>query len=308
MKAKCVDRWDFIYSSLKQHGYATLYSEDQPSYGTFWYRYIGFCNQPTDHYTRPFFLSHLKETKDQGIWCLGSQPAFRRRFNYLKSYYKAYPDILKFSFSFLCLGHEDFNELGYAESDILDLVQHLRDNGHLNNTVLVLFGDHGTRWGDIRSTLIGELEERLPFISITLPLWFERKYPNLVKNLKVNTKRLTTPFDVHATLKHLLSYPQRPITDRGRSLFDEIELSRTCETAGIPEHFCTCLNWKPVDTRHKHIARSAHAAVEYINRLVGEEKLYHKCEKLDLKMVRSAVRVEPNKDVKKYSHDKKSGW
>lgn len=308
-EAKCVDRWNFIYKSLKQHGYTTLYSEDQPNFGTFWYRYIGFCKQPTDHYTRPFFLFNQKVLKDPGLWCLGSQPAFKRRFNYLKSFYKGYADILKFSFSFLCLGHEDFNDIGYAESDLIDLIQYFRAHGNvLNNTMLVLFGDHGTRWGDIRSTLIGELEERLPLISITLPSWFQRKYPSFVEKLKINTERLTTPYDVHATIKHLLSYPQRPNATLGKSLFEEIELSRTCETASIPDHFCTCLNWKSVDTKDKHIVSSAVAAVEKINQLVGGKELSNKCERLTLKVIKAALNVDTNKAVKNYSGNKKSGW
>ena len=306
-----MDRWNFIYGLLKQHGYTTMYSEDQPGAGTFWYRLKGFCKQPTDHYTRPFFLANLRETKDQGLHCLGSQPSFRRRFNYLRSYYKAYPKVLKFSFTFLCLGHEDFNELGYAENDLFDFIQEYREEGRLNNTMLILFGDHGTRYGDIRSTVIGKLEERLPFFSITLPPWFKEKHPSFVKNLKINTERLTTPYDVHAMLKHLLFYPKRPNVDRGRSLFEEIDLSRTCETAKIPEHFCPCLEWKPVDINHKHITQSAQAAVRHINKLIEDKRLSHKCEKLQLKVINSAVKVEPNKAVQSFSQetrDPKKGW
>ena len=303
LKAQCVDRWNFIFRLFRKYGYVTLYSEDQPDFASFWYRLKGFCEQPTDHYTRPYYLAHARETGDQGVVCLGSQPSFQRIFDYLRSFNKAYPDTLKFSFTFFCLGHEDFNHLGYTQNALLKLIQDYRHDGHLNNTIMMLFGDHGTRYGDIRSTVIGKLEERLPFFSITVPPWFRRKYRSFVKNMEINSERLTTPYDVHLLLKDLLFYPQKTKLDRGKSLFEEIELSRTCETAKIPQHFCPCLVWKPVDLNHKHITLSAQSAVDYMNKLVEDKGLSHKCEKLRLKLVNNAVKVEPNTAVQKYSQE-----
>lgn len=64
--------------------------------------------------------------------------------------------------------------------------------------------DHGIRWGDIRKTYQGQMEERLPFVIITLPKWLKETYPVAAANLKKNVRRLTTPFDLHETLKDLL--------------------------------------------------------------------------------------------------------
>ena len=62
-------------------------------------------------------------------------------------------------------------------------------------------------------------------------------------------RRLVSPFDVHATLRHLLSYPAPPplpewrytgMDVRPRSLLATIPASRRCEHAGIPLDSCPC--------------------------------------------------------------------
>ena len=54
--------------------------------------------------------------------------------------------------------------------------------------------------------------------TIVLRLFIE-KYPDLYKNFIHNSKVLTTLFDVYATLRHILSYPNYPgDTITGQSL------------------------------------------------------------------------------------------
>jgi hypothetical protein len=115
----------------------------------------------------------------------------------------------------------------------------------LNRTALVVLSDHGMRWGPIRDTYQGWLESCLPASFLYLPQWFETKFPEAVQNLKINgASRLTTPFDIHATLLDLIdpdSTLLKPTkTKRGTSLFSPIPQNRTCESASIPETFCTC--------------------------------------------------------------------
>lgn len=73
----------------------------------------------------------------------------------------------------------------------------------LNNTLLIIFADHGARFSGLRKTIQGKLEERFPFMSITTPKWFPGKYPDLYNNLVHNSRVLTSPFDVYATFRHI---------------------------------------------------------------------------------------------------------
>lgn len=84
------------------------------------------------------------------------------------------------------------------------LFSKLNEDGHLGNTVVVFMSDHGIRWGDIRGTYQGQLEERLPFVVMALPKQFRQQYPEALQNLKTNLRRLTTPFDLHETLNDFL--------------------------------------------------------------------------------------------------------
>ena len=52
----------------------------------------------------------------------------------------------------------------------------------------------------------GKLEERNPFVSIRLPPSFEKDYPTAAHNLRTNSRRLTSPFDIHATFLDILNY------------------------------------------------------------------------------------------------------
>jgi hypothetical protein len=86
-----------------------------------------------------------------------------------------------------------------------------------------------------------------------MPRTFQEKYPIQMRNLRLNSRKLTTPFDIHETLKDILSFDEDAsskhqkhkdtIAPRGISLFRHIPTNRTCEDAQIEAHWCACLNW-----------------------------------------------------------------
>ena len=96
----------------------------------------------------------------------------------------------------------DWIEAGhYLDVPYTQLLTRLFDEKLLDNTLLIFFSDHGFRYGALRRTHTGEVENRLPFIFIHLPKDFEKTFAD---NLRQNQYRLTTPFDIHATLTHLI--------------------------------------------------------------------------------------------------------
>lgn len=50
----------------------------------------------------------------------------------------------------------------------------------------------------------GYLEERLPMMFMYVPPWFREKYPQYVANLIRNRNRLSSNYDLHMTLHHIL--------------------------------------------------------------------------------------------------------
>ena len=160
-------------------------------------------------------------------------------------------------------------------------------------------GDHGVRYGKFRQMIQGKLEERLPLFSVTFPSWFTAKYAVIAKNLRINTNRLTSWYDVYATFRHMLSYPMTP-TDlkHGQSLFVEVPMSRTCAEANIEAHWCPCLELSQVSVHHSHVKNAAIAAVEYMNSLMMEQKASAEhCQPLTLKSISYALLEKPNEKV-----------
>ena len=172
-----------------------------------------------------------------------------------------------------------------------DIIQFYKDESRKENSIVVLFSDHGARTGatgDFRNTKQGRLEEYTPFYSIILPPSFKSNYPELHANIKANTEVLTSHFDVHMTLKHLLSYPKLPDKMKyGQSLFTKINpRTRTCNQTGIPARYCFCskAHKMPVDSpESKNIVQKG---VDYINsKIKSEEEPKSKCSTLYLKDV-----------------------
>ena len=173
----------------------------------------------------------------------------------------------------------------------------------------MLLGDHGWRFGDFRQTVQGKLEERLPLFSMIFPKWFKRKYPELAKNLRTNTARLTSWFDVYVTFNHLLEYPKKPKTFKhGMSLLTEVPLERSCKDASIPQHWCPCVHLSAVDQQHNHLQQAALAAINQINDLNFQEPLgAEKCAQLSLLKLDRAEIETPSAQVLRFRRSGRDG-
>ena len=306
--SKPVDNWRWIFRDCKEKGYATMYSEDSTIYATFNYRLHGFKDPPTDHFARPFWIETDKVLV--GKKCINNRPSHNVSLNYMLSFFRRYKHRPKFAFSLISeLTHNDINPIGYADEDLKIFLQTLEQESFLNNTLFIIFGDHGIRFSGLRKTIQGKLEERFPFMSITLPKWFPVKYPDLYNNLVHNSRVLTSPFDVYATLRHILSYPQYPSgIETGQSLFSRIdERNRTCANAGVPDHYCPCLNLEAASVDEPVVKESAAFVVKYINsQTSGSEELLKLCQRLELKEIKSAFREMPNDAVQRFVETKHS--
>ena len=223
--------------------------------------------------------------------------------NYVKSYFDAYPLRRKFGFAFLGdLSHSNPSNFYYAAENIYNFIKTLHKSNLLNDTILIILGDHGPRFFANRATFQGRLEERLPLMSVTLPPWFDAVYPKLARNLKQNSDSVTSPFDLHKTLQHITTYPELPIQSTTyKSFFEEIPKSRPCDEAGIAEHYCPCLQWNAADKSHPHIKQAAQSVVEHINSLTSSDDLSSRlCQPLQLEEVLSGYQRMPNVRLQRF--------
>ncbi|XP_067014130.2 uncharacterized protein [Anabrus simplex] len=301
-KATFVNVYPFVWKEFQNNGYVTGYLEDCPSIGTFTYRLKGFDSPPTDHYMRTFYVEASKMYNKNKKFCLGSIPRHKVMMNYVHDFFKVYREKPKFLFAFHGeLSHDSYNNVGSADLDLLEWLQTLNQEGHLNNTLLIIMSDHGHRFADIRNTQQGKQEERLPMFSFVFPPWFIRSFPQAVANFKRNIQRLTSPFDIHPTLQNVLHYQgvgKGDIRNRSISLFKEIPLERTCADAYIEPHWCACLDWQAVSLSDSMVQRAADAVVDFINKYTEESR--ELCHILHLNEVTWAAKLVPTQGLLRF--------
>jgi hypothetical protein len=299
---KRFDKCPFIWKDFKAKGFATSFGEDSSWMGIFNYMRKGFTQQPTDYMWGAFNRiseNQIGNSHNMNVQeCVGAREVYKVFLDYIKNFVIKMDSekIPYFAFYWgASLTHDYLNKPNLGDNDYYNLLKNIKDNGHLNNTVMIVMSDHGIRWGDIRQTYQGRMEERLPFIFMVLPEWYKRQYQDAYNNLLKNSRRLTTPYDLYETLKDLLNpfvlnhdflqKRYRNNSSRGYSLFNEISQKRTCESADIASHWCTCQQSMEIEKNNTMVVEGATFAVDYMNQQLDG---YAQCSNLTLNIITDA--------------------
>ena len=304
-----LDPIPFMWKDFKAKGMPVLYAEDWVQYGTFALQ-KGFTNPIFDHYFRMYLLAinQIHSTSIDGTLCYGNTPKANSIIEYLKRFVAGYGNHRKFAFSWInAISHDEPNNLELVDGAFSEFFMWLYKNGHLNNTVLIFFSDHGPRHSKLRKTVVGRIEDRMPLLSIVFPEHVLLRNPHLTKVLMSNSQRLTTAYDLHETLVNILESDFRYIKSntnatarkhlpRGISLFRDIPKWRTCSDAAIKEEFCPCYKSNPIAIDDPVVLRLAQYLVQKINSILSGIK--SKCAVLNLKSIETASIVSSNYIVK----------
>ncbi|CAH2061727.1 unnamed protein product, partial [Iphiclides podalirius] len=304
---KLIDPENIMFRILKKYGYHTAYFEDMPWIGTFQYRYNGFKSQPADHYLRAFFL---EESKYGVKWwnginrrhCVGAVPQYRFLLN-LSEQFTGLED-KHFCFTFIAdITHENFNMITTSDDDVVSFLRHMKSSGKLRNHLLIVMGDHGSRYSPLRETYQGKMEERLPLMAIILPEMFKQSRPEAFTGLKANARILTTPFDIHTTIVDVMGLDELandyavPGSDlpRGLSLLEPIPKIRTCGQAAVLSHWCVCSKWYNVSSSEPIHSGAAKALAAFVNNIT--EEMRSKCIERRFIAVEWVMRLGSNEDL-----------
>jgi hypothetical protein len=146
--------------------------------------------------------------------------------------------------------HDDVYALASMDRQLVKLFEMISFNQDLlRNTLIIFLSDHGDRTSFFSSSEQSPesyIERGLPPLFVRLPDRLKSQNPETMRTLKSNSEKLTTPFDIHETLLHVLSL--RPETqsmstpdktDRS-SLLKTFLTNRTCESTNIPTANCLC--------------------------------------------------------------------
>ncbi|XP_015906419.3 uncharacterized protein [Parasteatoda tepidariorum] len=300
------DSWPFIWKNFSEAGYATLFAEDQPAIGLFTYLRGGLRDPPTDHYLRPFWLvvqTSLLHRLSSNL-CFGDTPKHLLQLKYTKEFVTKYSNLQKpfFGFSFLVeISHDYISQVTSTDEDFLHWLTDLYQSGQLNRTFLLFMSDHGHRFDPMRATLIGRIEERMPFLGLVAPQEILEAHDEIRTNLRTNEGRLTTPYDIYFTLLDILKFSVNNsslgtnMSPRGTSLFGEIALNRTCTQAGIPDHYCVCEKEEQLTSSDPRSQKAADVVVSTINNML--EVMSNYCSKLQLAEIVRTDLLIPREEV-----------
>ncbi|XP_030567178.1 uncharacterized protein LOC115767148 isoform X2 [Drosophila novamexicana] len=306
-----LDRCHFIWKLFMGHGYVSAYGEDAVKINTFNFLKKGFQQPPVDYYLRPYLSAAEKllggDTKLGLPHCLGFETAAKHVYNYAQEFAKRYRNDSFFGFFWTNThSHSDISQTSSMDDYLRGYLQRLVAQGTMEHNIVVFFSDHGLRFGPTRDTWSGYLEERLPFLFIWLPPFVRKTHPEFVEALRQNRNRLTTPYDLHMTLKHILALSGRSGSLKSlsgakdcpqcQSLLLPVPLNRSCEDVAIEDHWCTCWQYKEFHLSEL-VMRLAHYTVQHINNYVATFRngsLSHLCMPLELFEVRKVYKAEPN--------------
>lgn len=304
-----LNKCKFIWDQFHDVGYVTAYGEDDVRIHTFNYKKYGFNKPPVDYYMRPYMMAAealLTQTyqRDVGnLRCLGYAHDFEYIYSYSLEFARQYRNDSFFGLFWINTHSHGTNISITSSVDtyILEYLERFVSQGTMDNTVVVLFSDHGIRFGPSRSNSLGWLEDRLPFLFIWLPPYLRQSHPEFVEALQLNRNRLTNPFDLHLTLKHLLSLSNRinelelggaQDCPRCQSLLLPVASNRSCGDVAIPQPWCSCGPYLTANETTNLNKNQANQVIEKINKLPFDH-----CAKLTLKhIVKVMIRIPSEMD------------
>ena len=289
------DDWPFVWKEYKKLGHVTMFGEVWPEAGTFNYFKPGFTDSPFDVNMRTWALAISSKVRDlmtDNGWrtykfCIGNQKEIEIYYNFTYDFIVEMDKQKHKYFASVFMGrmtHDSLNNPYFVDEPAYTLISKLFNENRLDNTVVLFYSDHSLRYGYwIWNTLNGKIEARLPMMNIYLPPTFPKEFN--ISNLIKNKKRLTTPFDIHATLTNIVKgNSMKKKFLYGISLFDEIPVNRTCEDAGIPIQLCGCGLPETInDKRLKQVIGDV--MIKNLNQLLEPVKSY--CHQLTLGEVKS---------------------
>ncbi|XP_069129563.1 uncharacterized protein [Argopecten irradians] len=253
--------------------------------------------------------------------CYGGQFQHQFALDYLRLYQTRMTSLEQPFFTFLetNVGHEDTGR----RIKTLDqsLASYLKFASTLNDTLTILFSDHGNAYGHFMdASLEGRIEMFHPFLMIILPEGVRHKFGPAQSNALVsNQNKLISLLDLHHMLNHIAVMAQSSNTSTHRKkytssksflslssyekikerfhvpeygLLSRISPSRTCNVMPrIMPNLCICEGFENTVKNDSHYVMYAHFALNKLNAVIQSQyrkgsptvnSAFGKCQRLRL--------------------------
>ncbi|XP_060655763.1 uncharacterized protein LOC132791003 isoform X1 [Drosophila nasuta] len=278
-EVECIEKFPWIWKDYKRAGYTIALAEDMADSGVlFTNNKNGYFPGLVDHSLHALLLRMEQAMKTYvrfGYnYCIGRRLTISYVYDFCQQIISRYMEESHqptFGYFWSSTFTHDYN-FGAASLDAKfdQYLQQFKAHNLFEHAIVILYSDHGARFGELLNLSDSFLEERLPMLHIYLPPWFRHKYPKYSQALYLNRNRLSSNFDLHNTLRHILQLNATLPTDlaplvrcpSSQSLLHTLPRERSCEDACITEHWCTCKEF---------IAQSMNGEMFYISKMV----VYH---------------------------------
>ncbi|GAB6025107.1 hypothetical protein CHUAL_010537 [Chamberlinius hualienensis] len=286
------DNCTFLWDLFESAGYRTAFVENLDKYGLFLHNKAGRQKQMAHYYGHTLYMMLSKFLPQfQKTACWRGKSDDEMVLNWAYEFQKQFNSTPHFGHFWMSrLTHDNINTAQYIDLALSKTIINMYNQGLLNKTLLIVMSDHGIRYGAFRETEMGRVEENLPFLFMLFPQWFQQRFPKIMDNIRRNRFRLITTFDLHQTLKSIIScefYSQQQYTSspstmddeewqskkRGISLFQHISSNRSCENAGIPDIYCSCKqNVVDVHINSPIVPKLTNKLVQQLNQLTAPHR------------------------------------
>uniref|UniRef100_A0A0N5BBD4 Sulfatase domain-containing protein n=1 Tax=Strongyloides papillosus TaxID=174720 RepID=A0A0N5BBD4_STREA len=254
-----IDNTTFIFDYYKKMGYIVLYADDFKVETFEWPNCVGFINDFSHHSTRVRqFLTRynlngsekiiLDENKNKCYF--PGQDIFKYYEDFLKTYQNQPIASLTWQSKLM---HDNIDDIFEQDGYLSEYFE--RNSKYLNDSFLIVMGDHGYRMGPYMSTEVGKYEHANPYFLIKPPAELLGN-KELIGNLKENSIKHISHLDLYATFldiltegpknnfKNLKPYDLSKVvndTIKGLSLLRPLpDENRSCYDMNIPFEYCLC--------------------------------------------------------------------
>lgn len=176
--------------------------------------------------------------------CLYGRQTYEYSVEYTNQFFNAYKDQGKM----FRLGNIDAHEgtgesIKYVEDDMIKFLNNFEKNGHLDDTMIIFFSDHGYTMPGIHQILQSEdhvKELLLPFIYFLIPK-NTKNFDKIKENLKHNENMFMTPYDIHNTLLGMINVEKKYYNKLGTDVINnKLEGKEGCKKFKIKDEWCKC--------------------------------------------------------------------
>jgi len=174
--------------------------------------------------------------------CLFNKDLISFNVEYTKQFFDTYKDKRKYFTIKMIDNHEFSQEQAELIEDpyVANLLEHLEKNGHLENTIVEFWSDHGDHIDPIAfQTQSGVIERYNPFLFVIIPEDQREKIGNHIEN---NTQRFTLAYDIFISNLNYLGF-NRTYKFGNNFLTEELDDGRSCQSTYLwnADNECRCL-------------------------------------------------------------------